>query len=363
MIAAFPAAAALIALACAAVVGWDALKRPRAERIVWFVAFLVFAVAAAAEVAGAILGWSPTLARVYYLAGAVLVVGILALGEAYLLWPGRMPAAAPGVALLIVAIAATVVWSAPVDVARLPEEGWHALQRGPALVAIAVGINAGGTLVLVGGTLSSALKLHSAAGSRRRFIGCLLIAAGAILVAMGGTLTRLGRPEYLYLAMSAGIGVIFAGVLLTRSPRDRAQSHESLPAELAQERSGALPAPGGGLADAFGGEGLRFIAERLLPLDDAEVAEVCRRWSATPIESHALTREQARLTWSLRVSLAAPARDRFDRLPLPVQAQLAELYLNVWAGDGFQQRPESGAGTRRSLAILRPANEAEGEAR
>ncbi len=363
MIAAFPAAAAFIALACAAVVGWDALKRPRPERIVWFVAFLVFAVAAAAEVVGAILGWSPTLARVYYLAGAVLVVGLLALGEAYLLWPGRMPAFGPRNAQHVVAIAATAVWSAPVDAARLPIEGWHAIERGPALVTLAVGINAGGTLVLVGGALYSALKLLSTAGSRRRFIGCLLIATGAILVALGGTLTRLGRPEYLYLAMSAGIGVIFAGVLLTRSPWDRALSYESAPAEVVQEGATVLAVRGPGEVDAFGGEGLRFIADHLLPLDDAEVAEVCRRWSATPIESHALTREQARQTWSLRVSLAAPVRDRFDRLPLPVQAQLAELYLNVWAGDGFQQRPESGSGARRSLAILRPANEAEGEAR
>jgi hypothetical protein len=337
----FPAAAALIALACAGVVGWDARRWPRPERIVWFVAFLVFFLAAAAEVVGAVLGWSPALARIYYLAGAVLVVGLLALGEAYLLWPARMPAATPGIALLIVAVAATVVWSAPVDAAALPEIGWHALERGPALVALAVGINAGGTLVLVGGALYSALRLRAAAGSRRRAVGCVLIAAGAVMVAMGGTLTRLGRPEYLYVAMAAGIAVIFGGVLLTR-PRDR--------------RARATAGEGDD-------EGVRFIVEKLLPLESGAIADVCRRWSAAPIDGEALTREQARQTWALRVLLPDADRDRFDDLPLTVQAQLADLHRHVWSGRRHPGRNESGPDPRRALAILRPASEAEGEAR
>lgn len=342
MSAVFPSLAAIVALACAAVVGWDALRRPRPERFVWFVAFLVFFVAAAAEVAGAAVGWSPTLARVYYLAGAVLVVGLLALGEAYLLWPRRMPAVTPGIALLTVAIAATVVWSAPVDVARLPEAGWHALERGPTLVLLAVSINAGGTLVLVGGALYSAATARLQEGWNRRAVGCVLIALGATLVALGGSLTRLGRPEYLYLAMSAGIAVIFAGVLLTRPARVRARTDA---------------------AGASDDEGVRFIIERLLPMSDEEIAEACRRWSATPIEGDVLSREQARRTWGLRLLLAEPTREQFDGLPLVVQAQLAELYGQVWAGDRPLGRAETEAGGGRPLAILRPVSDAEGEAR
>src|SRR4051794_28769635 len=101
---ALPALAAAVALACAAFVGRDAFHRPRPERVIWTIAFLVFAVAAAAEVLGATLGWTAALARVYYLAGAVLVVGLLALGELYLLFPGRMPSLTPGITLLVVAV-------------------------------------------------------------------------------------------------------------------------------------------------------------------------------------------------------------------------------------------------------------------
>ena len=162
---ALPAAAAVIAAICAAIVGWDALRRPRPERVIWAGAFLLFMVAAACEVIGSATGWSPILARVYYLTGAVLVVGVLALGELYFLLPGRMPAITPGVSLLIVAVSATAVWSAPIDWARLPTAGWQALERGPFLVALAATLNAGGTIVLTGGALYSAWKLRAAGGS------------------------------------------------------------------------------------------------------------------------------------------------------------------------------------------------------
>ena len=216
LVIAFPAATAVIAALCAAFVGWDALRRPSPERVSWAGAFLLFAAAAVCEVVGAVMGWTPTLARVYYLAGAVLVVGVLALGELYLLLPRRMPSLTPGLSLLIVAVAATAVWSAPIDSARLPAVGWQALERGPFLVALAATINAGGTIVLTAGALYSAWKLRAAGGSGRRAAGCVLIAVGTVAVALGGTLSRFGRPDYLYLTMTLGIAIIFAGVVLTR---------------------------------------------------------------------------------------------------------------------------------------------------
>ena len=301
---ALPAVAALIAAVCAVILGWDALRRPRPERVTWAGAFLLFAVAATCEVIGSATGWSPILARVYYLTGAVLVVGVLALGELYLLLPGRMPSITPGVSLLIIAVATTAVWSAPIDPARLPTAGWQALQRGPFLVALAAAINGGGTIVLAGGALYSAWKLRAARGSSQRAAGCVLIAVGTVAVALGGTLTRFGRPEYLYLPMALGIAIIFSGVVLTRhSPSARATTR----------RPSLIPMPfqprSVGPADANGDEGVRFVVERLLPLDDVEITEACRRWSATPIDSDAMTRVQARQVWALTVGAAGGSQN------------------------------------------------------
>jgi hypothetical protein len=349
---ALPAAAAAMAALCAAFVGWDALRRPSPERVTWTAAFLLFTVAAACEVIGSAIGWSPTLARVYYLTGAVLVVGVFALGELYLLLPGRMPLVTPGISLLIVAVAATAVWSAPIDSARLTAVGWQALERGPFLVALAATINAGGTMVLAGGALYSAWTLRAAGGSGQRAAGCVLIAVGTVVVALGGTLSRFGRPEYLYLAMVLGIAIIFAGVVLTRQPlstqavmgrapeslRDRDATSRrarlvSLPSRPRSEQPVAVHQD----------EGVHYVVERLLPLDDAEIAEACRRWSATPTDGDAMNRIEARQVWALRLALPEEARSRFDRLPIGVQVQLAEIYIEVWAGGRSDALGERGA--------------------
>jgi hypothetical protein len=352
LVIALPAAAALIAGLCAALIGWDALRRPSPERVIWTGAFLMFTVAAACEVIGSAVGWTPTLARVYYLTGAVLVVGVLALGELYLLVPGRMPSITPGVSLLIVAVAATAVWSAPIDSARLPAVGWQALERGPFLVALAATINAGGTVVLAGGALFSAWKLKAAGGSARRTAGCVLIGGGTVVVALGGTVSRFGRPEYLYLAMVLGIAIIFSGVVLTWQPlsapattRRTLDSWHERDATSRRPRLVRLPSqlhaepPAG----AHRVEGVRYIVECLLPLDDAEIAQACRRWSATPMDGDALDRIQARQVWSLRLALPEGARSRFDALPIGVQAQLAEIYAEVWSDETSDARGERGA--------------------
>jgi hypothetical protein len=347
---AFPAAAALIAGLCAAFVGWDALKHPRPERAVWALAFLVFAIAASTEVVGSVAGWSAALARIYYLSGAVLVVGVLALGELYLLLPGRMPSFTPGLSLFVVAVAATAVWSAPIDSSRLEANGWHALERGPFLVALAATINAGGTLVLVGGALYSAWRLRATRGSAQRAAGCLLIAAGTVVVALGGTMTRFGRPEYLYVAMSLGIGIIFSGVLLTRRPHSMRnalmRTPDARPESDSTRRGRLIPLPPRQQPEspaAATNEGTRFIVENLLPLDDAQIEETCRRWSATPVDRNALNRVQAKQVWALRIGLPSSSRSRFDALPLNVQAQLAEIYADVWSATSTEDRGERGA--------------------
>ena len=349
---ALPAAAAVIAALCAGFVGWDALRRPSPERVTWAGAFLLFTIAAACEVIGSAIGWTVTLARVYYLTGAVLVVGVLALGELYLLLPGRMPAVTPGISLLIVAVAATAVWSAPIDSARLPAVGWQALERGPFLVALAVTINASGTMVLAGGALYSAWKSRGAGGSGQRAAGCVLIAGGTVVVALGGTMSRVGRPEYLYLAMALGIAIIFAGVVLTRQPRATRGATRRAPDSFEERaetsrRARLVPLPSRPRAEerapANRDEGVRFVVEQLLPLDDAGIAEMCRRWSATPMADDALNRTQAHQVWALRLALPGEARSRFDGLPIDVQAQLAEIYAEVWSGGTSDARGERGA--------------------
>lgn len=342
---AFPVLAMVIASVCAFRMGWDAWRRPKPERVVWAIAFAVFAIAAGSEVLGSLVGWTPALARIYYLSGAVLVVGLLAIGELYLLFPKRMPSLTPGIALLIVAIAATTVFSAPVNSQALQTQGWAAIEKSPFLIALAASINAIGTVVLVGGALYSAWKLRTVEGSRQRLLGCVLIAAGAVIVASGGTLTRFGQREYLYVAMSLGVSTIFAGILLTRGKSRKAPpqlqrgapAHEAFRPHLISFRGARLAGVGGEL-----GAGIAFIAQQVLSRDSAGVEAFCRQWSSIREENQPLTRPEASALWNLRLQLPSPAQERLDALPVATQAQISELYDAVWsreqAGEGIAQR-------------------------
>jgi len=343
----FPAFSALVTLICAVVIARDAVARPRPDKIAWAVAFAIFAIAAGAEVVGALSDWTPTLVRIYYLTGAVLVVGYLALGELYLLAGNRIQRVAPGATLLLTAVAASVVWNAGIDEARLAEDGWESIERGTALSILAIGVNSLGTLVIAGGLIYSAWRFKRLGTHRNRMIGCLLIALGTITVGLGGTLTRLGRHEYLYIAMAIGAAIIFAGYLETRrpdattSPKPQAASDKlSAFSRQPSARDGAAPLRIAGANGANGhhpaparadsdGSGTAFIEAKLADLDPDALSELCRVWSVPRPEIDAFAREQARRAWTLRQRLSPDGQTRFDALTVPVQAQLTELYHEV----------------------------------
>ncbi len=317
-----PLFASLVAFVCMVLVVRDALRRPRPDKIAWAIAFALFGLAAGLEVVGSLAGWTAAGARLYYLAGAVLVVGYLALGELYLLAPKATARLGPGITLLVTALAATITFAAPVDAARLEVEGWRAIERNPALISLAVLINGLGTVVLVAGALWSAWRFWRSGTNRHRMIGCVLIALGTIAVAMGGTLTRLGQPEYLYVAMAIGVAIIFAGYLETRrsdAPRKRA---------LAVDAGAGLSASPTASASDDPDLAVAFLSE-LLALGPEGCGERCRLWSVEPRPIDRFDRDTARRAWAVRTRLGADDRQRFDALPVAVQAQLAELYVEV----------------------------------
>ncbi|MEJ7838969.1 MAG: hypothetical protein WKF81_09145, partial [Thermomicrobiales bacterium] len=273
----FPIFSTAISLLCALVLLRDQIRRPRPDKLVWFVAFLMFALAAGADAYGRSIGWSENLARLYYATGPALVVMFLAVGELYLLFPKAMGRFAPGATILLSAIWVTTVLGAPIDRTRLAEDGWEAIDRGSAMVALTIAINSVGTSIIVGGLLWSIWKFWKSGTYRQRMIGCGLIAAGTIVVGLGGTLTRLGHYEYLYIAMSAGIALIFVGVLITRRPdswatRATDEARDQVPESLSAAQP-MVPVA------AFDGQELGFVGRDVLGMSDAEIDRFCTEWS------------------------------------------------------------------------------------
>lgn len=363
----FPIISTLVSLACAGTIARDAYRRPRPEKIAWAAAFGIFAVAAGAEAWAGIDGWTPFVVRLFYLTGAVLVVAYLGLGELYLLAPRRMQAirVVPGLTLLLTALAATLVWSAPIEEARLAEDGWEAMERGGAIVTLVALCSGLGTVVIVGGALWSAWKFRRLGTHRHRLVGCLLIAAGTLVVASKGTLTRTGLPEETFaLAMAAGVATIFAGYLQTRRPDGIGLAADPVGIATAEDvqapaetetgdvevastpDEGAAPhgvipmlRRAGRTTPGATDAGIAFIEERFLPLDDAALAALCRVWSAAPPAVEAFGREEARRVWALRTRLSAAGQAGFDAHDVPNQLALTELYFEVLAPAGVDPNP------------------------
>ncbi|MCA9956344.1 MAG: hypothetical protein KC434_16565, partial [Anaerolineales bacterium] len=211
-----PLSSALISGAMALLMLNRMRQKIRPQEAAWTLAFAMFAIAAGSQVWGDVAGWSPFLAKLYYVFGASLVVGWLGLGTwLVVVRSPRLQNAGLWVMLLVSGVAIGIVSQSPVDMAALAVDGWHALEKPTALTIITIAVNSVGTLVLVGGALWSAWVFWRKRMMRSRMIGLLLIAGGALTVAAGGSLTRFGHQQYLYIAMSIGIAIMFWGYLKT----------------------------------------------------------------------------------------------------------------------------------------------------
>lgn len=188
--------------------------RRKPYQLVWGIALGMFALATASELCARIAGWSPLLIRGYYLFGATLVVGYLALGTVYLMGKPALSRIGLGALLALTVLATISIARAPIDMDAL-SEGYRAMQRPPLLRAISVTLNAVGTLIVVGGALQSAWVFARKRLMPHRAQANALIALGVLVVASGGTLTgQLGfSPTAITVANSIGVATMFLGVL------------------------------------------------------------------------------------------------------------------------------------------------------
>ena len=370
----FPILSSVISLLCGAVLARDARVRPRPDKIVWAIAFLMFALAAGADAAGRSIEWTPWLARLYYATGPALVVMFLAIGELYLLFPRAMARFGVGATVLLSAFWVAMVLSAPIDESRLAADGWEAIERSTLMVVITVLINSIGTTIIVGGTLYSVWRFWRQRIMRNRMIGCSLIALGTIAVGAGGTLTRLGHYEYLYIAMSVGAALIFAGVLWTRRPDVVVAKPAATTTTTANGHVGANPAPvrahsavppaPTNVAEADGtaldlGTPLGYIEHCLLPLDAGEIERICAEWSVPVTGGAVLTRDEARRAWYLRSQLSGEGMRRFDQHPVMVRRLVTALHDEVLSPGSVLSMPMS---PERPVAMHDEAPEGESDA-
>jgi hypothetical protein len=160
--------------------------------------------------------------KLWYLCGAMLTAAWLGQGTINLLVRRRGVASTLNIILITVSLLALIlVLLAPVTTAAAtynPAQPVSAqykdiLTRSGIIVLLTILLNIYGTFTLVGGALYSAYIFWRKKVLFNRMVGNVLIAAGAILPAIGGSFIRMGLPDFLYLSEFLGVILMYIGFL------------------------------------------------------------------------------------------------------------------------------------------------------
>jgi hypothetical protein len=187
-------------------------SRGGAHLLWWTIGLAAYGAGTFTEAAVTLVGWHEPLFRAWYVTGALLGGAPLAQGTVYLLLPRRTAHRLTAVLLPVIALAAACVLLSPIDHAGVEP---HRL-TGRVLVwswvrAFSPFINLYAFVFLVGGAVLSAIRYARVPGQRHRFTGNVLIAVGALLPGIGGSATRFGHTEVLYVTELIGLVLILAG--------------------------------------------------------------------------------------------------------------------------------------------------------
>ncbi len=187
-------------------------------QLVWGVGLALFTLASLFEFISELGGWSVPLYRAYFSLHPTLVA-VLGLGTVYLLADKRYGHVFLVYILGTLALLLAFTLTAPVDEsAFVPGRVVGGSAMPDAVRNLSLLFTLPGAAALILGALVS--------WYRTRWSYNLLIAAGAGLMSLGGTLTRLGQAELLYIFLVVGIAIMFVGFLrsleVSRAPRPEA---------------------------------------------------------------------------------------------------------------------------------------------
>src|SRR5215216_5014229 len=172
--------------------------------------------------------------KLWYLIGAMLTAAWLGMGTVHLLIRrGNVAqiltwglAAVSVLAFLLVMLAP--VTSSAYDITRPVSEQYKEIfARNGLIILLTILLNIYGTLTLVGGAIYSAFLFWRKKILANRMFGNILIAAGALSPAMGGTFLRIGLTDFVYLSELVGAILMFIGFVMATSGRPEVSAVEA----------------------------------------------------------------------------------------------------------------------------------------
>jgi len=201
-------------------------KKPK-HLLLWGIGLVLYGLGTLSEV---VLSYtfSPFWLKLWYLCGAMLTAAWLGQGTVYLLVRrGRLAdllmvfLALASLLSLGLMIAAPLTPAAGLfDLARpVSEQYKEILVRSGLVTLLTILLNIYGTIALVGGAIYSAYLFWRKKVLANRMTGSLLIALGALMPAMAGSLVKAGLLDFLYLSEFVGVVLMYAGFLLATAEK------------------------------------------------------------------------------------------------------------------------------------------------
>ncbi|HEX7975487.1 MAG TPA: hypothetical protein VF498_13850 [Anaerolineales bacterium] len=193
--------------------------------LMWGIGLILYGLGTLTEV---ILGFtfSSLALKIWYLSGAMLTAAWLGQGTIFLLIRRRGVAPALTVVLALISLLAIgMVLAAPItqaaatfDVAKPVSMQYRdILTRGGLVILLTIVLNIYGTIALVGGAAYSAYLFWRKRVLASRVLGNILIALGALMPAMAGSLVKAGLADWLYVSELLGAVIMYIGFIQSTS--------------------------------------------------------------------------------------------------------------------------------------------------
>jgi hypothetical protein len=183
----------------------------------WTFGVLAYGLGTLTESLVGLFGWSAVVFKAWYILGALLGGFPLAQGSVFLMYKKKTATLMGAVVVAIILVAATLVLLSPINYDKV-EAGrltgsvlvWSKVRLMTPL------INVYAFVFLVGGAFYSAYRYSKDRQYRNRFLGNLFIAIGGLLPGIGGSFTKFGYTEVLYVTELVGIIFIYLGYATIR---------------------------------------------------------------------------------------------------------------------------------------------------
>ena len=178
----------------------------------WLIGVMAYGVGTITESVNILFGWSELNFRFWYISGAFLGGAPLAQGTVYLLLRQKTANVLSIILLVVIIIASVSVILSPVNASAVVDNtltgkvfGWQWVRYYSPF------INIYAFIFLFGGAVYSAWKYYGGDRSDKRFLGNVYIAIGALLPGIGGSFTRFGHVEVLFVTELIGLSLIYLG--------------------------------------------------------------------------------------------------------------------------------------------------------